>query len=321
MKILVTGNQGYIGSLLAPILMQRGHEIVGVNTGFSRDGQLYEGVEIIVKTLNKDIPDITTEDLLGIEAVVHIAELFNEPAGQMRPTITYDIHHKGSVHLANIAKTAGVRRFVYMSSCSVYGVSTDDYVTEESPINPQTVDAICKTLVERDVKAIADHNFSPTFLRNAIAFGASPRMRFDSVLNKLAWLAWTAKEIKMPSNGTSWRPLVHILDICQAIACTLEAPRELVHNQIFNVGDTANNYQLKEIAEIVAELYKDCHLSFGQQYSENRSYRVSFDKIKNTLPNFKCEWNAQRGVQQLLNLFALIDLSELEFRQGGMVRE
>jgi nucleoside-diphosphate-sugar epimerase len=320
MKVLITGTEGYIGSLLAPLLMQRGHEVIGVDTGFYKVGWLYNGTELTAKTLNKDIRHITAEDLQGVEAVVHMAELSNDPAGQLSPTITYEINHKGSVRLANLAKAAGVRRFVYMSSCSVYGVATEGDVTEESSVNPQTAYAECKTLVEQDVKVIADDGFSPTFMRNATAFGASPRMRFDIVLNNLAGLAWTVKEIKMTSDGTPWRPLVHVLDICKAIACTLEAPRDIIHNQIFNVGNTAHNYQVKEVAQIIAEVFKGCQLSFGDSGADNRSYRVSFEKINKTLPGFKCDWNAQRGAQQLFDLFSQTDLSEDTFLFRGFTR-
>lgn len=320
MKVLVTGTEGYLGSLLPPILMQRGHEVIGVDTGYYKVGWLYNGTELTAKTLNKDIRHITAEDLQGVEAIVHMAELSNDPTGQLSPNITYDINHKGSVRLANLAKAAGVRRFIYMSSCSVYGVATADDITEESPVNPQTAYAECKTLVEQDVKLLADDSFSPTFMRNATAFGASPRMRFDIVLNNLAGLAWTTKEIKMTSDGTPWRPLVHALDICKAIACTLEAPRDIVHNQIFNVGDTTNNYRVKEIAEIVAEVFKGCKLSFGSNGADNRSYRVSFEKINKTLPGFKCEWNAARGAQQLFDLFTRIDMTEDIFLSRGFTR-
>lgn len=320
MKILVTGTEGYIGSLLAPLLMQRGHEVIGVDTGFYKVGWLYNGTELTAKTLNKDIRHITVGDLQGVEAIVHMAELSNDPTGQLSPTITYDINHKGSVRLASLAKAAGVRRFVYMSSCSVYGVATGEDVTEESPVNPQTAYAECKTLVERDVKQMADDSFSPTFMRNATAFGASPRMRFDIVLNNLAGLAWTTKEIKMTSDGTPWRPLVHVLDICKAIICSLEAPRDIIHNQIFNVGDTAHNYQVKEIAQIVAETFKGCKLSFGDNGADNRSYRVSFEKINRTLPGFKCEWNASRAAQQLFDLFTQIDMSANTFSFRGFTR-
>ena len=320
MKILVTGTEGYLGSLLPSLLIQRGHEVIGVDTGYYKVGWLYNGTEVTAKTLNKDIRQIQLEDLQGVEAIVHMAELSNDPTGQLAPNITYDINHKGSVRLANLAKQVGIRRFVYMSSCSVYGVAEAGDVTEESPVNPQTAYAECKTLVEQDVKAMADDSFSPTFMRNATAFGASPRMRFDIVLNNLAGLAWTTKEIKMTSDGTPWRPLVHALDICKAIICALEAPRDIVHNQIFNVGDTAQNYQVKEIASIVAEIFTGCKLSFGNQGADNRSYRVSFQKINSVLPGFKCEWDAVRGAQQLFDLFTQIDMTEETFLFRGFTR-
>lgn len=320
MKVLVTGTEGYLGSLLPPLLIERGHEVLGVDTGYYKVGWLYNGTNVTAKTLTKDIRNITPEDLEGVEAIVHMAELSNDPTGQLSPTITYDINHKGSVRLATIAKEAGVRRFVYMSSCSVYGVATEGDVTEESSVNPQTAYAECKTLVERDVKPLADDNFSPTFMRNATAFGASPRMRFDIVLNNLAGLAWTTKEIKMTSDGTPWRPLVHALDICKSIACALEAPRDIVHNQVFNVGDTSNNYRVKEVAEIIAEVFEGCSLSFGDQGADNRSYRVSFEKINSTLPGFKCDWNAKRGAEQLYSLFKQIDMTKETFEARGFTR-
>jgi len=320
MKVLVTGTEGYLGSLLPPLLIERGHEVIGVDTGYYKVGWLYNGTEVTAKTLTKDIRNITREDLEGVEAIVHMAELSNDPTGQLSPTITYDINHKGSVRLATIAKEAGVRRFVYMSSCSVYGVATEGDVTEESSVNPQTAYAECKTLVERDVMPMADDSFSPTFMRNATAFGASPRMRFDIVLNNLAGLAWTTKEIKMTSDGTPWRPLVHALDICKAIVCALEAPRDVVHAQVFNVGDTSNNYRVKEIAEIIADIFTGCQLSFGDSGADNRSYRVSFEKINTTLPGFKCDWDAKRGAQQLFDLFTQIDMTKETFESRGFTR-
>lgn len=320
MKILVTGTEGYLGSLLAPILMQEGHDLLAVDTGFYKAGWLYHGAAMTPRTLLKDIRQITAEDLEGIEAVVHMAELSNDPTGELAPHITYEINHQGSVRLAELARQAGVSRFVYMSSCSVYGVAAERYVTEESPVNPQTAYAICKTLVERDLQPMANDDFSPTFLRNATAYGASPRMRFDIVLNNLAGLAWTTREIKMVSDGTPWRPLVHALDIAQAIVCTLQAPRAAIHNQIFNVGETTHNYTIREVAEIVAEVFPGCELSFGQQGSDNRSYRVSFDKIKTQLPGFRCQWDARRGAQQLHDVFQQIDLSPELFNGRGFTR-
>ncbi len=313
MNILVTGTEGYIGTLLAPLLAERGHTVVGLDTGYYREGRLYDGVQPPERTIRKDIRRVSEADLDGIDAVVHLAELSNDPLGQHRPELTYAINHQGSVALAQLCKRAGIERFVYTSSCSVYGVGADDIKTEESEPNPQTAYAHCKVLVERDVAQLADDRFSPTFLRNATAFGASPRMRFDIVLNNLAGLAWTTGQIRMTSDGSPWRPLVHVLDICEAIACTLEAPRETVHNQIFNVGDTAQNYRVREIAEIIAEAFPGCDLVFGVNDGDNRSYRVSFDKIAGLLPGFSCRRDATAGARELRTLFERIDLTREVF--------
>lgn len=307
MKILVTGTDGYIGSLLGSVLMDRGHEVVGIDTGFYRDGWLYNAVKQSPRWIRKDIRDITEKDLEGFDAVAHLAELSNDPLGKLNNDITYEINHIGSVELAKKCKQVGVSRFVYTSSCSVYGVGGDDFKTEESATDPQTAYAKCKVRVERDVSPLASDQFSPTFLRNATAYGPSPRMRFDIVLNNLSGLAWTTKEIKMTSDGQPWRPLVHVLDICDAIACVLESPREKIHNQIFNVGATSDNYRVKEIAEIVAETFTGCSLSFGTNDADNRSYRVSFEKISTQL-GFKCKRNAKIGAEQLHEVFKRIDM-------------
>ena len=320
MKVIVTGSDGYLGSLLAPCLLNRGHEVVGIDTGFYKEGTLYRSGPIAPMTLVKDLRHVDASDFKGVDAIVHMAELSNDPAGQLAPKITYEINHLGSVRLAELAKRAGVSRFVYMSSCSVYGVGNSDFVDEQSPVNPQTAYAVCKTLVERDLVPMADDNFSPTFMRNATAYGASPRMRFDIVLNNLAGLAWTTKEIRLTSDGTPWRPLVHGLDIARAIIAVLDAPRELVHNQIFNVGDTSHNYRVKEIAEIVAETFPGCRLVFGASGADNRSYRVSFEKIRKRLPNFKCEWDARRGARQLYDLFRKIDMTAETFQNRTFTR-
>lgn len=320
MRILVTGNEGYLGSLLAPELMKRGFEVIGLDTGFYADTMLFHTGQNAPPTLNCDLRRIEPGLLAGVDAIVHMAELSNDPIGQLAPEITHEINHQGSVHLAEMARRAGVKRFVYMSSCSVYGVSEADYVNEESPVNPQTAYAVCKTLVERDLKKMADRQFSPTFMRNATVYGASPRMRFDIVLNNLSGLAWTTREIKMTSDGTPWRPLVHGVDICQAIIEALTAPREAVHNEVFNVGDTNQNYRVREIAEIVAKTFANCRLSFGPPSADNRSYRVSFDKIRKHLPNFHCAWDARRGAKQLHDLFQRIDMKPEDFQYRAFTR-
>jgi nucleoside-diphosphate-sugar epimerase len=320
MRICVTGSDGYLGSLLAPELLRRGHEVIGLDTGFYKEGTLYRSGPMAPLTLVKDLRQVEARDLQGVDAMVHMAELSNDPIGQLAPNITYDINHAGSVRLAELARTAGAKRFVYMSSCSVYGVAEGDYVDEHSPVNPQTAYAVCKTLVERDVKPLASDQFSPTFLRNATAYGASPHMRFDIVLNNLTGLAWTTKRIAMTSDGTPWRPLVHGLDICRAIIGVLEAPREAVHNEVFNVGDTKHNYRVREIAEIVAETFTGCQLTFGPPSPDNRSYRVSFEKIRKHLPGFECAWDARRGAKQLYDLFRRIDMPPEVFQHRTFTR-
>jgi|SRR5215813_986684 len=320
MRVLVTGNNGYLGSLLVPELMRHEHDVVGLDTDFYADQAFYRAGVNTPTTIVKDLRSVDSTDLDCIDAVVHMAELSNDPAGELAPAITYEINHQASVRLAELAKRAGVKRFVYMSSCSVYGIASDDFVDEESPLNPQTAYGVCKTLVERDVRTMASDEFVVTFLRNATAYGASQRMRFDVVLNNLAGLAWTTKKIAMTSDGTPWRPLVHALDIAQAITAVLNAPIDAVANQIFNVGDTEHNYRVREIAGIVAEVFPDCEVTFGPTDPDNRSYRVSFDKIRKHLPGFKCRWDARRGAQQLFELFKRIDMTEEVFRYRTFTR-
>jgi nucleoside-diphosphate-sugar epimerase len=318
-RILVTGTEGYLGSLLAPTLLGRGDEVTGLDTGYYKNGWLYNGVHETPHTLVKDIRHVTPDDLVGFDAVVHMAELSNDPIGDRIGEVTYDINHHGSVALASAAKRAGVSRFVYMSSCSVYGVA-DGTVDETSPTDPQTAYARCKALVERDVTALADDDFSPTFLRNATAFGASPRQRFDIVLNNLAGLAWTTHRIAMTSDGTPWRPLVHGLDIAKAIRAVLDAPREDVHAQVLNVGADANNYTVREIAETVGAEFPGCEVSFGEPSADNRSYRVSFAKIREVLPGFETDWDAAAGAAQLHRVFEQIQLDTETFTGRGHTR-
>lgn len=320
MKVLVTGTEGYIGAHLPSMLESRGHEVVGLDTGFYAEGELYEMNGVAHRSLRRDIRDLTEADLAGYDAVVHLAELSNDPLGELNPEVTYRINHVGSVQLARRAKAAGVSRFVYTSSCSVYGQGTADLVTEESEVNPQTAYARCKVLVERDVSELAGNDFSPTFLRNATAYGPSPRMRFDIVLNNLAGLAWTTGEIKLTSDGTPWRPLVHVRDIAKAIRCALEAPRDIVHGQVFNVGDTSQNYRIREVAEIVSEALPGCRLSIGKSDGDNRSYRVSFDKINAELTGFRCDEDAASGARELMDLFERIALNTEVFQSPPFTR-
>jgi nucleoside-diphosphate-sugar epimerase len=320
MKILLIGSEGYLGSLLGPKLSRDGHDVTGFDTGFYREGTLYRASGMTPRILSKDLRQVEVEDLRGFEAMVHLGELSNDPIGQLAPEITYEINHKGSLRLAQMARQAGVKRFIYMSSCSVYGVSDAEFVDEKSGVDPQTAYAVCKVRVENDVCQLATDTFSPVFLRNATAYGASPHMRFDIVLNNLSGLAWTTGEIRMTSDGTPWRPLVHGLDICEAISQVLQAPREAIHNQIFNVGETNHNYRVREIAEIVAETFAGCKLTFGAPSPDNRSYRVSFEKIRKHLPGFRCVWDARLGAQQLRELFERIDMTKEIFGYRAFTR-
>jgi len=323
MKIFLTGVDGYIGTLLAPMLMQRGHEVVALDTGYYRDGWLFSDRELspmLPHTINKDLRHIDAADLDGVDAVVHLAELSNDPLGQNRPKVTHRINHGGSVKLAELARSLGIERFVYTSSCSVYGAGTGDWLDETASPNPQTAYAECKVLVERDVGALAGDGFSPVFLRNATAFGASPRMRFDIVLNNLAGLAWSYGRIAMTSDGTPWRPLVHVRDICHAVVCALEAPREAVHGQVFNVGHNDANYRVRDIAGIVRETFPGCEVTFGQSGGDNRSYRVRFDKIHERLPGFRCAYDARAGAVELRDVFARIDMQSSTFEARPFTR-
>jgi nucleoside-diphosphate-sugar epimerase len=252
---------------------------------------------------------VTTDDLAGCDAVAHLAELSNDPLGQNRPEVTHHINHRGSVHLAEAARAADIRRFVYTSSCSVYGAGTGEFLDETTPVNPQTAYAECKVLVERDVGAMAGEDFCPVFLRNATCYGPSPRMRFDIVINDLSALAWTTRRIAMISDGSPWRPVVHVEDACEAIYRALIAPEEAVHGKVFNVGQNADNYRIREIAEIIAAEFPGCEVTTGPSSGDNRSYRVSFDRIHAELPGFACRYTAQDGARQLHEIFARIQMS------------
>jgi nucleoside-diphosphate-sugar epimerase len=320
MKVLITGADGYIGAVLGPVLLERGHDVTGLDCGFYRNGWLYDDDRRRPPVMTKDIRQVDAADVVDFDAVVHLAELSNDPLGEHDQRLTYDINHRGSVELARTCKAAGVRRFVYTSSCSVYGAGDDDIKTEASAPNPQTAYARCKVLVEGDVQALADDRFSPVFLRNATAYGASPRMRFDIVLNNLSGHAWTTGRVAMTSDGTPWRPLVHVNDICEAIALALESPREAVHNQVFNVGSEEQNYRVREIAEVVAETFAGSALTFGQSGGDTRSYRVSFAKIGQHLSGFQCRWTADRGARQLHEIFKAIAMSKEVFTYRAFTR-
>ncbi len=312
MKILVTGSEGYIGSVLMPKLYSKGYEIVGYDIGFYKKGLLTENYIDNYKLIRKDIRDIQLDDLKGFDAVIHLAALSNDPLGHINEDLTYEINHKASVRIAKLAKKAGVKRFVFASSCSLYGAS-DKILTEKDLANPQTAYGKSKILAEEDISKLADENFSPTFMRNATAFGISPRMRFDIVVNNLTGFAKTINEIKMLSDGTAYRPLVHVSDICDAMICTLEAETNIIHNQAFNVGDSLENYQIKEIAKRIKNFYSLCEITLlkEEKNKDTRNYNVSFEKL-NTQLKYKCKISLEDGIKEIKKVYDLIKLdSEL----------
>lgn len=320
MKILLTGINGYIGTVLGQKLVEAGHKVTGLDTDYYADAWMYDIENFkTITTVKKDIRDIVKEDLAGFDAVIHLAELSNDPLGENDPSITFEINHEGTKKLANYAKEAGVQKFIYFSSCSVYGAS-DNVVDENSPVNPLTAYAKSKVMNENYLLEIATDTFSPIIFRNATVFGASPRLRFDLVVNNLSGLAYTTKEIKMDSDGTPWRPFVHVLDVCQAVLLTLTTSQKLTHKQIINIGDTNSNYQIKDIAEIIKNTFPGCSVSLNKNGADKRNYKVNFDKIKNVLPGFTCKYDIAKGAKELLDIFTKIGLTKEDFLSKDYTR-
>jgi nucleoside-diphosphate-sugar epimerase len=320
MRVFLTGADGYIGAIMGPKLLEAGHEVVGLDTGFYRRGWLFDDARTHPQVISKDQRHIEVDDLRGFDAVVHLAELSNDPIGENDPGLTMAINGEGSVALARKAREAGVSRFIQASSCSTYGAGGDEMRTETSALAPQTAYARCKILVEEAVRALMDDRFTPVFMRNATAYGASPRQRFDLVLNNLCGFAHTIGEIRMTSDGSPWRPITHIEDICEAMLCALRAPREAVAGEAFNVGADGENYRIREIAEIVAATFPGCRLTVGQSGGDTRSYRVSFAKIRDHMPEFRTRWTAERGARQLKAVFERIRLTREVFEAEPYTR-
>ena len=318
MRVLVTGNNGYVGTVMVPMLIAEGFKVTGL------DSDLYEGCIFgdaavsgpisDIKYLRKDVRDVETSDLKGIEAIVHLCALSNDPLGNLNPKITYEINHAGSVKLARLAKKAGVSRYILSSSCSVYGASTAEIVNEESEVRPVTPYAESKVMAERDISRLASPNFTPVFLRSSTAYGLSPMLRFDLVVNNFIAWSFTKGTVLLKSDGSAWRPFVHIQDISRAFIAALHSPKDVVHNQIFNVGKNEENYRIREVAEIVRQTVPNSQIKYVEgAEADQRSYRVEFDKIAKALPQFKPQWTVPLGAKQLYEAYKKVGLLVEEF--------
>jgi len=312
MKILLTGHLGYIGSVMGPMLERAGHSVMGVDAAYFAHCTFEDPT--LVPGIQADVREPLVEFLRGSDAVVHLAALSNDPLGNLNARLTREINHRASVRLAQAAKRAGVPRFVFASSCSLYGIAGDGMLDESAPFHPITPYGDSKVAVERDVAALADERFSPTFMRNATAYGVSPRLRADVVVNNLVGYAFTTGEVVIQSDGTAWRPLVHVEDFSRAFLAVLAAPREKVHNEAFNVGRTSENYRVRDLADLVQSLVPGSRVRYANGVGPDpRSYRVDCSKLEQTLPAYQPVWTVERGVRELREAFARHGLTAAEF--------
>lgn len=321
MKVLVVGHNGYIGQVMVPLLAEAGHHVVGLDTYYYEDGTFGASPTAEVPSIRKDIRDVDEADLEGFDAVVSLAALSNDALGDLSPELTYAINHRATVALAETAKRAGVERFLFSSSCSLYGAAGDEHLTESASFNPVTPYGDTKIRVERDLNGLADDDFSPVYLRNATAYGLSPSLRADLVVNNLVGHAYTTGRVLIKSDGTPWRPLVHIEDISAAFAAVLDAPRDAVHDRAFNVGATAENYQIRDVAEIVREVVPGSEVEYAPGASPDlRNYRVDFTRAEEELPGFAPRWTVRHGVEELYAAYRDHGLTEQEFLSSRYLR-
>lgn len=320
MRVLLTGHRGYIGSTLLPMLLDAGHEVVGLDTDLYA-ACTFTGELPAVPELKMDTRDVTLEHVRGYDAVIHLAGLSNDPLGDYDPSLTDAINRHASVHLARLAKKAGVSRFLFASSCSNYGGGGNDFLDENAPFNPVTPYGVSKVRVEQEVAPMASDEFSPTFLRASTAFGVSPRIRFDLVLNNLTAWAFTTGQVHLKSDGTPWRPIVHVSDIARAYVAILHADRQVVHNRAFNVGTTTENYQIRELALMVREIVPGSEISFAEGAGpDKRCYRVDCNLLARTLHEFKPQWTARRGVEELYETYRSVGLTLEDFEGAKFKR-
>jgi len=313
MKVLVTGHKGYIGTILVPMLKEHGHEVSGLDSDIFRNCT-FGSLNLDIPETIKDVRDVTIEDVKGFDAVMHLAGLSNDPLGNLNAQLTYEINHLATVKLAELAKKAGVSRFLFSSSCSNYGASGEDWLTETSPFNPVTPYGESKVYSERDLSKLADDNFHPVYLRNATAYGVSPRLRFDLVLNNLVAWAYTTGKVFLKSDGRSWRPIVHIEDISRAFVALLHAPTEVIHDQAFNVARKEDNYRVRDIANIVAEVVPNSHVELSDDhFPDPRNYKVDSSRIMKEVPEFQPQWSVKKGAQELLEAYDKVGLTLEEF--------